>query len=50
MYLSIYVSIYMFIYIYIYSLDNSEWMRNGDYTPSRLGAQQDAGITLYIER
>ncbi|KAG0314593.1 hypothetical protein BGZ97_009142 [Linnemannia gamsii] len=23
-------------------LDNSEWMRNGDYTPSRLEAQQDA--------
>ena len=23
-------------------LDNSEWMRNGDYTPSRLGAQLDA--------
>jgi hypothetical protein len=25
------------------SLDNSEWMRNGDYNPSRLEAQQDAG-------
>lgn len=24
------------------SLDNSEWMRNGDYIPSRLDAQQDA--------
>jgi 26S proteasome regulatory subunit N10 len=24
------------------SLDNSEWMRNGDYTPTRLEAQQDA--------
>jgi len=23
-------------------LDNSEWMRNGDYTPTRLEAQQDA--------
>ncbi len=23
-------------------LDNSEWMRNGDYTPTRLDAQQDA--------
>ena len=27
----------------IVSLDNSEWMRNGDYVPSRLEAQQDAG-------
>ena len=25
------------------SLDNSDWMRNGDYLPSRLDAQQDAG-------
>lgn len=24
-------------------LDNSEWMRNGDYAPNRLAAQQDAG-------
>jgi 26S proteasome regulatory subunit N10 len=23
-------------------LDNSEWMRNGDYTPTRLEAQKDA--------
>ncbi|RUS17859.1 hypothetical protein BC937DRAFT_89404 [Endogone sp. FLAS-F59071] len=23
-------------------LDNSEWMRNGDYTPTRVGAQSDA--------
>lgn len=27
-------------------LDNSEWMRNGDYTPSRLEAQQDAAIVI----
>jgi len=27
-------------------LDNSEWMRNGDYTPSRLDAQQDAANLL----
>lgn len=25
------------------SLDNSDWMRNGDYIPTRLNAQQDAG-------
>ena len=24
------------------SVDNSEWMRNGDYMPSRIEAQQDA--------
>jgi hypothetical protein len=27
----------------MYSLDNSEWMRNGDYTPTRGEAMQDAG-------
>nr|CCA19412.1 26S proteasome nonATPase regulatory subunit putative [Albugo laibachii Nc14] len=27
-------------------LDNSEWMRNGDYTPSRLVAQHDAASML----
>jgi len=28
-------------------LDNSEWMRNGDYTPSRIEAQSDATIFLF---
>lgn len=28
---------------YSISLDNSEWMRNGDYVPTRFAAQQDAG-------
>lgn len=28
-------------------LDNSEWMRNGDYTPSRLEAQSDAATLLF---
>jgi 26S proteasome regulatory subunit N10 len=28
------------------SLDNSEWMRNGDYIPSRLEAQHDAANML----
>lgn len=28
------------------SLDNSEWMRNGDYIPSRLEAQHDAANLL----
>lgn len=28
-------------------LDNSEWMRNGDYTPSRLEAQKDAVTLLF---
>ena len=25
-----------------YSVDNSEWMRNGDFIPTRMQAQQDA--------
>ena len=28
------------------SLDNSDWMRNGDYAPSRLDSQEDAGINI----
>ncbi|ORY46065.1 hypothetical protein BCR33DRAFT_716074 [Rhizoclosmatium globosum] len=28
-------------------LDNSEWMRNGDFTPSRLEAQNDAVTLLF---
>ena len=32
------------------SVDNSEWMRNGDYTPSRLGAQLDAANTVSNRR
>lgn len=28
------------------SLDNSDWMRNGDYAPSRIDAEQDAGAPL----
>jgi hypothetical protein len=42
--------IYLFIHLWgvdwglLFSLDNSEWMRNGDYLPTRLEAQQDAGI------
>ena len=31
------------------SLDNSEWMRNGDYTPDRLQAQHDSA-TLIVRR
>lgn len=27
-------------------LDNSEWMRNGDYAPSRMEAQRDAALLL----
>lgn len=30
----------------MYSLDNSEWMRNGDYIPTRLEAQHDAANLL----
>eukprot|EP01040_Poterioochromonas_malhamensis_P003257 gene3257-3471_t len=31
-------------------LDNSDWMRNGDYAPSRLDAQQDAAGMLINDR
>lgn len=27
---------------YCFSVDNSEWMRNGDFLPTRIQAQQDA--------
>lgn len=33
-----------------HSLDNSEWMRNGDYHPTRLEAQQDAASIICTER
>lgn len=29
------------------SMDNSEWMRNGDQFPTRLDAQHDAGTPDY---
>ncbi|KAH9276932.1 hypothetical protein BASA83_000446 [Batrachochytrium salamandrivorans] len=28
-------------------IDNSEWMRNGDYTPTRIEAQHDAAMLLF---
>lgn len=28
-------------------IDNSEWMRNGDYTPTRMEAQNDAVTFLF---
>ena len=28
-------------------IDNSEYMRNGDYAPTRFGAQSEAAITLF---
>ena len=28
-------------------MDNSEWMRNGDYTPTRLEAQNDCVNLLF---
>ena len=33
-----------------YSLDNSEWMRNGDYTPTRLEAQKDAVNLIFSSK
>lgn len=37
-------NIYYLFYIFlnIYSVDNSDYMRNGDFLPTRLQAQQDA--------
>jgi hypothetical protein len=32
---------------YLYRMDNSEWQRNGDFTPSRLEAQKDAVTFLF---
>jgi len=34
----------------IICLDNSEFMRNGDYSPTRLDAQQDAGTLICLQR
>ena len=31
-------------------LDNSDWMRNGDYPPNRLDAQNDAATLLVHHR
>lgn len=28
--------------MFCFSVDNSEWMRNGDFLPTRIQAQQDA--------
>lgn len=33
-----------------FSLDNSDWMRNGDYAPSRLESQHDAAGMLINDR
>lgn len=34
-------------YLLFYRIDNSEWMRNGDFVPSRLEAQSDAVTFLF---
>ena len=36
----------LFVFSLYHSLDNSEWMRNGDFGPSRLISQNDAAILL----
>ena len=41
-----YVTKSLCYFFFFYSLDNSEWMRNGDFLPSRLIAQSDAAILL----
>jgi len=35
-------SCFVVVYMHIYSVDNSDYMRNGDFLPTRLHAQQDA--------
>ena len=35
-------------FLLTFSLDNSEYMRNGDFTPTRLSAQHDA-VNLIAE-
>ena len=37
-----------FLYMTLHSLDNSEWMRNGDYVPTRMEAQHDAGNVISL--
>ena len=32
----------LYMYLYCFSVDNSDYMRNGDFVPTRLQAQQDA--------
>ncbi len=32
----------IYIVVFYFSVDNSEWMRNGDFLPTRIQAQQDA--------
>lgn len=36
----------LLLLMYCHSLDNSEWMRNGDYIPTRMEAQHDAANLL----
>lgn len=36
----------LFFPLAVVSVDNSEYMRNGDYVPTRLQAQQDAVNTI----
>lgn len=36
--------------IRLYSIDNSEWMRNGDYTPTRLVAQNEAVNLIFSSK
>jgi len=39
----LYFKLYYEIFcVFFFSIDNSEWMRNGDFMPTRIQAQQDA--------
>lgn len=44
--LDLFLTTFPSLSVYERSLDNSEWMRNGDYIPSRLEAQHDAANLL----
>ena len=35
-------TVFLILFSSFYSVDNSEYMRNGDFLPTRLQAQQDA--------
>lgn len=38
----LFIIVLMYFFFYSNSVDNSDYMRNGDFLPTRLQAQQDA--------
>lgn len=39
-----------YLFFFLYRIDNSEWMRNGDYTPTRLVAQNEAVNLIFSSK